>query len=295
MPQTLIDLLAWLRAITPDEIKAYYWAARLIYLNPWFWAFTLGILCWERLQPARPEQAVLSRGLAQDFVWFNADAVFKVALLPAVVGGLHLLFDRATGGYRIPWIVDLPLAGKVIFSVLAFDALAWFHHWVRHKVRVFWHFHAIHHSQREMNVFTDMRVHAGDYLISEAVAFVPMIASGMMPFAVMGVGAIRWWYTRLIHANIRTNFGALRHVLVTPQFHRIHHSIEERHQDKNFGVVFSIWDRLCGTLHPHYDEYPETGVAGLAFVPPATLSPWAWLNDYLRQFWYPFARLLRRD
>jgi sterol desaturase/sphingolipid hydroxylase (fatty acid hydroxylase superfamily) len=286
--------LDWLRAITPIEVKEYYWAAQSIYLNPWFWAFTLGIFFWESLQPARPEQRVFSRGLAQDFVWFNADAAFKVAALPAVAGGFQLLYDSMTGGYVLAFLPGWPLAIQITVGVLIYDFLQWFDHWVRHKVRPFWHFHAIHHSQREMNVFTDLRVHSAEYVIGEATAFIPLIALGMTPYAVMGVGALRWWYTRLIHANIRTNFGPLKHVLVTPQFRRIHHSIEPRHWDQNFGVVFSIWDRLAGTLYRGYDEYPATGVAELSFEPPKSLSPVAWAKDYLRQIWYPFSRLLGR-
>lgn len=294
MPDVIADVLSWLRQVTPVEVKAYYWAAQGIYLNPWFWAFTIGILCWERLQPADPNQAVLSRGLAQDFVWFNADAAFKVAALPAVAGGFHLLYDQLTGGYRLALMDGWAIGAKVFVAFLAFDFLQWFHHWVRHKVVAFWHFHAIHHSQRQLNVFTDLRVHAGEYVISEALVFIPMIALGMTPYAVMGVGALRWWYTRLIHANIRSNFGPLRHILVTPQFHRVHHSIEDRHRDRNFGVVLSVWDRLCGTLYPRYDEYPATGVSDVDFEPPRTLSPLAWAGDYGRQLWYPFGRLLAR-
>lgn len=235
---------------------------------------------------------MFSWGLAQDFVCFNLDAALKVAALPAVVGLLKLAYDAATGAYHIPVMTEWPLAAKVIVAIVVFDFLQWFHHWARHKVKVFWHFHAIHHSQREMNVFTDLRVHAGEYVISEVLVFVPMFALGLPALAVMGVGSVRWWYTRFIHANIRTNLGGLKHILVTPQFHRVHHSIEARHQDKNFGVLLSVWDRLFGTLHPHYDEYPPTGVEGLQFEPPHRLAPTAWLRDYLRMFLHPFRELM---
>jgi sterol desaturase/sphingolipid hydroxylase (fatty acid hydroxylase superfamily) len=295
MLSLLSGFLDWLRAITPIEIKEYYWAAQYIYLDPRFWGFTVAILVWEWFQPARPEQGVLSRGLVQDFVWFNTDAVFKVAALPAVAGGFQMLYGAVAGEYRFSFLPGWPMAARIVLAILAFDFLQWFHHWVRHKVRAFWHFHAIHHSQRELNVFTDLRVHGVEYVISEGLVFVPMIALGMTPYAVMGVGALRWWYTRLIHANIRNNFGPLKHVLVTPQFHRIHHSIEPQHWDRNFGVVFSLWDRMAGTLYRGYDEYPATGVADVHFDPPASASPWAWAKDYLRQIWYPFRKLLGRD
>ncbi|MGH7719383.1 MAG: sterol desaturase family protein [Gemmatimonadaceae bacterium] len=286
-----VSLHDWLRAVVPHELKVYYWAAQYIYLNPWFWGFTLSIFCLERWRPAVPTQRVFSLGLAQDFVWFNVDAVIKVAALPAFISLLKLLYDSTTGGYTVSAFGGWPLAAKVILAIAAFDFLQWFHHWVRHKVKAFWHFHAIHHAQRELNVFTELRVHTGEYLIAETLVFIPMFAFGLPALAVMGVGSIRWWYTRFIHANIRTNLGPLKYVLVTPQSHRVHHSIEARHQDKNFGVVLSVWDRMFGTLHANYDEYPATGVAGLDFEPPHRIAPAAWARDYLRMFVYPFRAL----
>jgi len=109
----------------------------------------------------------------------------------------------------------------------------------------------------------------------------------------MGYGAVRIWHTRLIHANVRTNFGPLGHIFVSPQFHRIHHSIELRHRDLNFGVALTIWDRLFGTMYRGRDEYPETGVDGVDFVPPARLSPKAWTVSLIEQIIYPFRQLWR--
>jgi sterol desaturase/sphingolipid hydroxylase (fatty acid hydroxylase superfamily) len=100
------------------------------------------------------------------------------------------------------------------------------------------------------------------------------------------------WYTRVYHANLRTNYGVLKHVVVTPQSHRIHHSIESRHQDKNFGVIFTVWDRLFGTLYAHYDEYPETGIADDRFPLEQHGGIRAVFQNLAAQFWYPF-QLLR--
>jgi sterol desaturase/sphingolipid hydroxylase (fatty acid hydroxylase superfamily) len=80
------------------------------------------------------------------------------------------------------------------------------------------------------------------------------------------------------------HFGPLRHVLVDNRFHRIHHSLEERHFDKNFGITFSLWDQLFRTAHfPSANEWPDVGIAGHA--PPATL------RDFLC---YPLGFLPRR-
>ena len=290
----LPELLDGLRAAVPHQIKEYYWAAQGIYTNPWFWVFTGAILVFEKLLPADKKQRVFSWGLLQDFMWFNADAMLKVALLPAFAGAVKIFYDWVTGDFQLEGPSGWPLWVKIVAAVVVFDFLQWFHHWARHKVKAFWHFHAVHHSAREMNVFTDLRVHAAEYMIAEVLVFVPMFALGLPALAIMGVGSVRWWYTRFIHANIRTSMGPLKHVLVTPQFHRVHHSIEPQHQDKNFGVVFSVWDRMFGTMHPDYDEYPETGVAGFASEPPHRFSPVAWAREYARLFVHPFRELVRR-
>lgn len=287
------DLLDGIRAAVPHQVKEYYWAAQWIYTNPWFWGFTAAILVLEKLRPADRAQRVFSWGLLQDFMWFNLDAAFKVALLPAFAGAMKMLYDAMTGGYHTELPGGWPLGARIVAAFVAFDFLQWFHHWVRHKVTAFWHFHAVHHSQRELNVFTDLRVHAAEYLIAEVVVFVPMFALSLPALAVMGVAGLRWWYTRFIHANIRTNLGPLKHLLVTPQFHRVHHSIEPEHQDKNFGVVLSVWDRMFGTLHAGYDDYPATGVVGLPAEPPHRFAPGAWARDYAALFAHPFRQLAR--
>jgi len=291
----LNSVLDWLRAVTPDQVKEYYWAAKEVYLTPWFWGFTISILFLEWIRPGVRTQRVFSWGLAQDFVWFNADMVFRVAALPAFVGMLKLLYDSTTGGYTIAALVPLPLPVKIVAAVVIFDFLQWGDHWIRHKVRPFWHFHSIHHSQRELNTFTDLRIHSVEYGIAETLAFIPMLALGVPALAVMGVGGFRMWYARFVHANIGTNLGPLKHIFVTPQYHRIHHSIEPAHQDKNFGVLLTVWDRMAGTMNRNYDEYPATGVIGLDFPPPQRFAPIAWLRDFLRMFLYPFRALRGPD
>jgi len=115
------------------------------------------------------------------------------------------------------------------------------------------------------------------------------------PLAVMGVGGFRMWYARFVHANIGTNLGPLKHILVTPQYHRVHHSIEPAHQDKNFAALLTVWDRIFGTLHRNYDEYPATGVAGLEFPPPHRVAPAEWGRDFVRMFLHPFRALRAPD
>jgi sterol desaturase/sphingolipid hydroxylase (fatty acid hydroxylase superfamily) len=275
----------------PEPILQMYAAAMRIYASPWFYGLIAVILTLELIWPAIKSQRPLSRAFAQDFMWFNVDGVYKMALLPLYTGLLKVGYDKVTGGFAFRQSDAWPVLMTVVLAFLLSDFLSWFHHWVRHKVTAFWHFHVIHHSQREMNLFTDLRIHAVEYIVSHTISFIPLLMFPLDYPTIMGYGAVRIWHTRLIHANVRTNFGPLRHILVSPQYHRVHHSIELKHRDQNFGVALTIWDRMFGTMYPHYDEYPETGVEGVDFAPPSVWSPKQWAVSFWDQIVYPFRQL----
>jgi sterol desaturase/sphingolipid hydroxylase (fatty acid hydroxylase superfamily) len=94
-----------------------------------------------------------------------------------------------------------------------------------------------------------------------------------------------------IHANIRTDLGPLRFVLISPQAHRVHHSIQADHYDTNYGTVFAFWDYLFGTRHPARTSYPETGIADAAFPEERGVNPLALVRTWAAQTAYPFAAL----
>jgi len=182
-----------------------------------------------------------------------------------------------------------PQWALVVLGYLVIDFNGWFTHWVRHKVTWFWYFHTVHHSQRQMNMFTDMRYHVLEYVIAHAITFVPLFALGITSPNIVFIGLVKKWYRRFYHANIRMNLGPLRYVLVTPQSHRIHHSRLREHRDKNFGVTFSIWDQLFGTQYRGWDEYPETGIEDDDF--PHEDSYRGAVGSIIQQFIYPFGRI----
>jgi sterol desaturase/sphingolipid hydroxylase (fatty acid hydroxylase superfamily) len=123
----------------------------------------------------------------------------------------------------------------------------------------------VHHSQKELNFFTDFRYHVVEYVVRHTFLVIPFLVLAVEAPTIILFAIFQRWYTRVYHGNIRTNLGPLRYLLVTPQSHRVHHSIEGRHRDRNFGSLFSIWDRLFGTQYRRYDEYPDTGIEDAAF------------------------------
>ena len=262
-----------------DSIKRFF-----IY-NPVAYLLLGGFLLLEKFLPARPEQKILSASFAQDVVWFILQRFLDGIVIATYVSVLASLYNNYLSFLSAPWLRSLPEGVVFAWAVLVGDFFQWFHHWVRHKVPVLWQFHTVHHSQKELSPFTDQRYHIVEYIVTSTIQTIPMlILTVQNPYIILYNVSISW-FTRFYHGNIKTNLGPLRYVLVTPQSHRIHHSIERRHQDKNFGLLFSIWDRLFGTQYEGYDEYPETGIEDSNF-------PHETSTKGLKLFWTPIAQHL---
>jgi sterol desaturase/sphingolipid hydroxylase (fatty acid hydroxylase superfamily) len=145
----------------------------------------------------------------------------------------------------------LPLVPEVVVVaaiLLGIDAMNWAAHVANHRSAALWRFHALHHSQEDMSVFTTFRTHPlshASYLLALLPALV-LDASGTVPAAgVIVYGCL----VTLPHANLRWSFGPLGRVFVTPAYHRLHHAsgpVEGR-RVANFGFVLVCWDRLAGS------------------------------------------------
>ena len=190
---------------------------------------------------------------------------FSVTVTAVYVAFLRSLYDQYLSFMTLSAVSAWPELAQIVLAVFVSDFVFWFHHYIRHKVPWFWEFHAVHHAQTELNLFTDERYHFVEYVIENTFNVLILSAAGVSPVNIVYFQVFRSWYTRLYHSNVRTNYGFLKYVLVTPQSHRVHHSIERRHVDKNFGVFFSFWDRLFGTQYRGYEEYPDTGITDRAF------------------------------
>jgi len=262
----------------------------------YFWGPFLGILLAERLLPANRKQQSIPAGLLGDLVWFVAGPIFVVFLIARFRGYLGAVYVNHVDFLTIQSLRGLPLWVQVVIVILASDFLSWFSHWIKHKVKVIWHFHSIHHSQKELNVFTDYRVHPVEKIVSAAIRFLPMTLLELRHG--IATGMVWWvfttWHPMIYHANIKANYGLLKYVIVTPQSHRIHHSVLPEHQDKNFGTIFSFWDYIFGTQYRIYDEYPEVGVADKDSPVNESRNILVVLKTFGLQLLYPFRSILSK-
>ncbi len=276
-------------SLLPAKLQPMVAKGASVFLSPWLYLLMAVVFLAEKVIPADRGQRVFSVGMVQDFAgWFVIGGVVRVVLVGAMVAGLYAFCDRFLSGLRIDAVAAWPTVVVSLLAVLAGDLLNWLHHYIRHKVAVLWLFHTIHHSQEQMNMFTDLRVHIVEYAVAKPITILPLFVLGLDVQLAFWLTLILESYTRTYHGNLRTNFGPLRYLLVTPQSHRIHHSALPRHMDKNFGVIFSFWDRLFGTQWPGHDEYPPTGIADAAFPHERSVAGLRVVTNYIRQMLYPF-------
>ena len=262
--------------------------------SPVFYIAVGGILFLEYRFPADPGQPLFSTGFFQDSVWLVLTLLFTGTVVNLYAKGLEYFHQAYLSHLDVQWTTRLPEPARFVLALLLGDFLAWFQHWLKHKVPWFWQIHAVHHSQRQMNMFTDVRFHYLEYIISKPIVVLPLMIFSVNTSTILGFGLFQTWYTRFYHANIRTNLGFLRYVLVTPQSHRVHHSIESRHLDRNFGVLFSFWDLIFRTHYNACMEYPKTGVKDAALPVESKPGFLNFVETPLRQLVYPFRAILPR-
>ena len=154
-----------------------------------------------------------------------------------------------------------------------------------------WRFHAFHHSQRELNVFSEFRLHPFDMIVSRLLIVVPLAMVQLPPVSLLFLLVVQKWYLMFLHSNTRIHFRMLGYVVATPLFHRMHHSKEVRHANANFGVYLSVWDWLFGTRQEPHGAAPC--ITGVVEYPAEQDSAWYAMGAvYVRQLLYPFQNLL---
>lgn len=157
-----------------------------------------------------------------------------------------------------PW----PAWVKVAVSLVLLDLAIWAQHLASHKIPVLWRLHKVHHADRDIDVTTAVRFHPIEIGLSMLWKIVVVLVLGAPPLAVFLFEVILNACAMFNHANVALPGWAdaiLRLVVVTPDMHRVHHSVRRREHDSNYGFNLSLWDRLFRT----YTAQPEGGHQGM--------------------------------
>jgi sterol desaturase/sphingolipid hydroxylase (fatty acid hydroxylase superfamily) len=163
----------------------------------------------------------------------------------------------------VPWLGAHAFAAFLSYLLLIDLSVYWFHR-LQHRFDWWWALHAVHHSQREMTLWTDDRNHVLDGLLLALWEAVVAQLIGVPGEMFLGVVLLMRGIESLSHANVRTGFGWLGdRLLVSPHYHRVHHGIGVGHEGAargcNFATLFPAWDLLFGTAR-FGGDYPATGI-----------------------------------
>jgi sterol desaturase/sphingolipid hydroxylase (fatty acid hydroxylase superfamily) len=228
------------------------------------WIFVFIVLTAFEFLNAKGDQSLRGRvnGIAYwtAFIPLSAVLLAGLASLWAALGLRPLLSLPAYQGFS--WIGPFAAVAAVLVAAVVNDFFFYWAHRFQH--RFLWRYHAVHHSIREMNAVNSYH-HASEAIVSLLLYTIPtsLIVADLgpgLPFASLAI----WLHIVWIHSPTRANFGPLRALFVDNRFHRIHHSLEERHFDRNFGAFTTLWDRLFGTAcFPESGQWPAVGLAGI--------------------------------
>ncbi|CUK04805.1 Fatty acid hydroxylase superfamily protein [Shimia thalassica] len=166
--------------------------------------------------------------------------------------------DASANGWGLFNQINLGVVPETIFAILIFDFAIWAQHLITHKVPLLWRLHRVHHADRDIDVTTAIRFHPVEIALSMFLKIGLVYVIGPSAVAIILFEIILNGTAMFNHANIKLPLGidrVLRLILVTPDMHRVHHSVKRREHDSNYGFSLSIWDRFFGT----YIAQPEEG------------------------------------
>lgn len=227
-----------------------------------FLATVLGLgLLVERLLPAQRGQPWSNIGFNLIYVVFII--ALNSALIPPLMAWLQPLVKAH--GLHVPVAFADSMTGQVL-QALAFLAIFdffyyWFHR-AQHVVPGVWPMHKLHHSEASLNVTTTLRHHWLEDPLRIGLVLLPIgLLFDQKPVTVAWLATLTMLWGYFVHANVRLPLGPLTSLVAGPQWHRLHHSIEPQHRDRNFAAFFPIYDIVFGTYsRPQRAEYPATGL-----------------------------------
>jgi sterol desaturase/sphingolipid hydroxylase (fatty acid hydroxylase superfamily) len=217
----------------------------------------LGLMAiWELVAPRRALTASKALRWASNLGIVVLNSILLRLLFPAAAMGMALLAAERHWGLLNN--VTLPAGLEIIAAVVALDFAIYLQHILFHAVPALWRLHRVHHADLDFDVTTGARFHPIEIVLSMLIKFAVIAALGPAPLAVLIFEVLLNATAMFNHSNVRIPLGidrALRWLVVTPDMHRVHHSIEDHETNSNFGFNLPLWDRLFGT----YKDQPDAG------------------------------------
>lgn len=229
--------------------------------EPWirlacFLSVLAAMALWELALPRRRLSVPRLLRWSNNLALVMIDTALVRVLFPMVAVGLALTAEAR--GWGLLNNIDTPVIVATVLSLLALDLVIYLQHVMLHAVPGLWRLHRMHHADLDFDATTGLRFHPGEILLSMGIKLGTVAALGPPAVAVLIFEVLLNATSLFNHSNIRIPPGVdrvLRWLVVTPDMHRVHHSIHPAETNSNFGFNLPWWDRLLGT----YRAQPRDG------------------------------------
>ncbi len=228
----------------------------LIFRSSSFFVVFLLMAAWEWLMPRRKRRYPRRIRWTANLTIVILNTLVLRILFPLAAVGVSIQVDQA--GWGVLHVLAVPGWMAIILAFLILDFAIYLQHRLFHKVPILWKLHRMHHADPEIDVSTGIRFHPIEILLSMVIKISVVLLVGAPPVAVLVFEVVLNATSLFNHTNVRLPQGVdakLRWLLVTPDYHRVHHSRIQQETDSNYGFNLPWWDRLLGT----YRAQPEKG------------------------------------
>ena len=184
------------------------------------------------------------------------DSIFVRFLFPIVAVGVAALSVK--NGWGLLNMTPLPDWLEIVVALILLDMAIYWQHVAFHRIPFFWSFHKVHHVDRDIDVTTGLRFHPIEIVFSLAYKLAVVLVLGAPVLAVILFEIILNGCAMFNHSNVKLPLSVdrvLRRFIVTPDMHRVHHSIHMRETNSNYGFSLSLWDRIFKS----YIDQPKAG------------------------------------
>lgn len=225
-----------------------------------FFGVLMFVAAWEMIAPRRVLADNKKRRWLTNLSLVAINSAVVRLFLPILPTGMAYMAQER--GWGILNLILLPDWIRIILAIIALDFIIYIQHVLFHFLPILWRLHKVHHTDLDLDVTSGNRFHPIEIIISIGIKLIAVTLIGAPALAVLVFEVILNATSQFNHANILLPATAdrwLRRVVVTPDMHRVHHSIIPRETNSNFGFNLSWWDRLCGTYRPQ----PELGHTGM--------------------------------
>jgi sterol desaturase/sphingolipid hydroxylase (fatty acid hydroxylase superfamily) len=215
---------------------------------------------WEFIAPRRGQELPRQLRWPSNMGAVILDTVLVRLITPTTVVALALVCEAQ--GWGLFQIFGWPAWATIPLAVIALDLAIYLQHVMFHAVPALWRLHRMHHSDQEIDVTTGVRFHPLEILLSLGIKFGVVAALGTPAISVVIFEVLLNATSMFNHSNVRMPLWldrVLRWIVVTPDMHRVHHSIIVRETNSNFGFNLPWWDRMFDT----YRDQPEAGHTGM--------------------------------